>query len=337
MPKPPSALDAPLLAGSGGGGGGSRPLSDGELFGIESKRKYDRSRVAECPSDEIEWPQYEILQARGPWQALRRFWRYLWFLWFDPLMKLGDVDFLEMSDVWKLAPRDSCSVVYRELEPLWQAEIRRAAAAGVPPSFARACARYCRYYWAVAFALRFTAEMMNFVRPLAMQQVLLTLQLPDNPSAEQLEELWLAPERSWLLAVLMFGSAMMWTFGNVHYNQWVMTHALRLRSAVICCLYEKTMRLSPGAKAAYTNGKISNLMSNDADKMPPFMNQSPWLVMIPINIGTALFLIIRLLGWAGVAGAATMVRTTTTTRDRAALTRLCLCRHHPSALSTPVT
>ena len=44
----------------------------------------------------------------------------------------------------------------RDLEPLWQAEIRRAAAAGVQPSFARACAMYCRYYWAVAFALRFT-------------------------------------------------------------------------------------------------------------------------------------------------------------------------------------
>ena len=86
-----------------------------------------------------------------------------------------------------------------------------------------------------------------------------------------------------------------------------MTHAMRLRSAVICSLYEKTLRLSPGAKAAYTNGKISNLMSNDADKMPPFMNQTPWLVMIPINIFVSLVLICRLLGVAGLFGAATMV------------------------------
>ena len=127
----------------------------------------------------------------------------------------------------------------------------------------RACAHYCKFYWGVAFCVRFVAEMTNFIRPLCMQQVLLTLQLPPEGSPgssrfaffvcvfvtfayfrssfgwtertqELLDELWFAPENVWMLAFAMFCSAMTWTFCNVHYNQWVMTHAMRLRSAVIC-------------------------------------------------------------------------------------------------------
>ena len=48
-------------------------------------------------------------------------------------------------------------------------------------------------------------------------------------------------------------------------------------------------------------------MSNDADKVVPFAFQMPWLVQIPLNILIAFGLIIRLLGWAGVAGALVMV------------------------------
>lgn len=289
-----SELGAPLLSAA-------QPADGGEA----------RTEISECPSNEIEWPQYEILEARGCCSFFVKFHRYIWFLWFDPLMKLGAETHLEFSHIWKLAPRDECETVYRDFAPLWQQELARAAEAGEAPSFLRACANYCKFYWAVAFALRFFAEMTNFIRPLCMQQVLLTLQLLRTPEVDRTEaqqdELWFAPQHVWMLAFAMFASAMTWTFCNVHYNQWVMTHAQRLRSAVICSLYEKTMRLSPGAKAAYTSGKISNLMSNDADKMQMFMNQSPWLVMIPINIFTALFLIVRLLGVAGLFGAATMI------------------------------
>ena len=306
-----SELGAPLLGVAEPGTRARAGLSDGEQFGRESAQKLAEASIKDCPSNEIEWPQYEILKARGCCSVCVKFHRYIWFLWFDPLMKLGAETHLEFSHIWKLAPRDECKKVYRDLAPLWQQEIARATEAGEAPSFLRACANYCKFYWAVAFVLRLFAEMTNFIRPLCMQQVLLTLQLLRIPEAErtqvQKDELWFSPQLVWLLAFAMFASAMTWTFCNVHYNQWVMTHALRLRSAVICCLYEKTMRLSPGAKAAYTSGKISNLMSNDADKMQMFMNQSPWLVMIPINIFTALFLIIRLLGVAGLFGAATMI------------------------------
>jgi len=311
-----AGLAAPLLAPPSSASSVSstqqqRVLSDGERFGLRTAQELARSKIKDCPSDEAEWPQYEILEARGCCSFFAKLHRYIWFLWFDPLMKLGAETHLEFSHIWKLAPRDKCETVYQDLAPLWQHELARAAQAGEQPSFLRACANYCKYYWAVAFILRLFAEMTNFIRPLCMQQVLLTLQLLRLPVAERtpelFDELWFAPERVWMLAFAMFASAMTWTFCNVHYNQWVMTHAMRLRSAVICCLYEKTMRLSPGAKAAYTSGKISNLMSNDADRMQPFMNQSPWLVMIPINIFTALFLIIRLLGVAGVFGAITMV------------------------------
>lgn len=165
---------------AGPGGGLAAPLllnpTEGERSGLRSAG-WSASLVKDCPSDEIEWPQYELLEARGCCDLLVKFHRYIWFMWYDPLMKLGAQTHLEMSHIWRLAPCDSCEVVYNDLQPLWEAELSRAKQAREPPNFMRACAEYCRYYWGVAFCLRFVAEMTNFIRPLCMQQVLLTLQV----------------------------------------------------------------------------------------------------------------------------------------------------------------
>ena len=83
--------------------------------------------------------------------------------------------------------------------------------------------------------------------------------------------------------------------------------SIRIRSAIIGCLYRKSIGLSPGAKAAYSSGKITNLMSNDADKLIMCCFQVPWLWQVPINFCVAAALVVNLLGLAGIVGISLMV------------------------------
>ena len=178
----------------------------------------------------------------------------------------------------------------------WRAECARAARRGEAPQLWRATAREMAWHWAAGSILRNITDMMDFVRPLVMQQILIVIE----GRADQLA--WWAPppERMWLLAFVLFGSAMTWTFCNVHFNFLLMNKSIRIRSAIIGCLYRKSIGLSPGAKAAYSSGKITNLMSNDADKLIMCCFQVPWLWQVPINFCVAAALVVNLLGLAGL-------------------------------------
>ena len=92
-----AGLAAPLLAPPSTQQ--QRVLSDGERFGLRTAQELARSKIKDCPSDEAEWPQYEILEARGCCSFFAKLHRYIWFLWFDPLMKLGAETHLEFSHI----------------------------------------------------------------------------------------------------------------------------------------------------------------------------------------------------------------------------------------------
>jgi len=187
---------------------------------------------------------------------------YLRFGWFDPLMKLGALTTLQKEDIWYTEPRDLPENIVAELEPLWNREVERARRAGVAPSLFRAAANYMAWHWLTGSFLRCTADMMDFVRPIIMQQILLVME----GNADQAWG-WVTQDNVWMLGVLMFCSAMTWTFNNVHFNYRMLVKSFRLRAGMIGLLYKKSLTLSPGAKAMYTSGKITNLMANDADKM----------------------------------------------------------------------
>ena len=111
----------------------------------------------------------------------------------------------------------------------WRAECARAARRGEAPQLWRATAREMAWHWAAGSILRNITDMMDFVRPLVMQQILIVIE----GRADQLA--WWAPppERMWLLAFVLFGSAMTWTFCNVHFNFLLMNKSIRIRSAII--------------------------------------------------------------------------------------------------------
>jgi hypothetical protein len=52
-----------------------------------------------------------------------------------------------------------------------------------------------------------------------------------------------------------------------HYMHLVNKASWRLRESIIAVLYNHVTTLSAGAKATYSGGKITNLMSSDTDRV----------------------------------------------------------------------
>ena len=90
-----------------------------------------------------------------------------------------------------------------------------------------------------------------------MQQILLAVE--GSPDAVFVRD------RAWILAVLFAVTAMIDVLSECHYNMMVMKTAIRLRQGLVGLLFSKVTRLSPGTKASYSQGKITNLMSSDVD------------------------------------------------------------------------
>ena len=174
----------------------------------------------------------------------------------------------------------------------------------------RACMRFQQSVWTLGFFLKFTADLTFLVRPLLMRQVLLIIEQKHAEAAEG--DLTASYDQETLThlalyALGMFVSSMVGTLGNVQYNYVLFSQEFRLRSAIINALYEKSLVLSPGAKASYSAGKIANLMSNDADKLQPWSHQFQFLIECPLMFLLSAFSVINLLGWAGVLGISVMV------------------------------
>ena len=61
-------------------------------------------------------------------------------------------------------------------------------------------------------------------------------------------------------------------------------------------LYKKTTKLSAGAKASYSSGKIVNMMSNDAQKCMFLIWQINYAWSVPFNFAFALYLLVQVVG-----------------------------------------
>ena len=129
---------------------------------------------------------------------------------------------------------------------------------------------------------------VQFARPLLMQQILL--------SVEGSEDAAVPRDQAWLLAVLFAVTAMVDVLSENHYNLIVMKTAIRLRQGLVGLLFSKVTRLSPGTKASYSQGKITNLMSSDVDRLRTCVRELNQTWTIPLRFAIALYLVVEILG-----------------------------------------
>ena len=141
--------------------------------------------------------------------------------------------------------------------------------------------------------LRITCDMLSFARPLLMQQILLICE--GSPAI-------VSRDHAYFLAIAMATASLLQMFLNTHYENNINRISFRVRCAIVGALFKKTIKLSAGAKASYSSGKIVNMMGNDAMKCMWMVWQINWAWGIPFNFAMALYLLVQVVGNVAYAG-----------------------------------
>eukprot|EP00937_MAST-01D_sp_MAST-1D-sp2_P003616 g3616.t1 len=214
----------------------------------------------------------------------------LMFGWIAPLLRLGNAQPLDHAD---LMPLESCDTA---------AEVLRRVEASLPPDRlhgSRTCARSLAVGFARAFGRPFFAaallklvhDSLLFVGPQVLRGIIHFLKEPGAPMS-----------RGLLYAFVLLLSGVVQSLCLRQYFYRCFRTGMRLRSAVVVLVYRKALTISPAARQRLSTGKITNLMSVDAQRMQdltPYL-QSIWFSFY--QIGMCLTFLWREVGAACLAG-----------------------------------
>uniref|UniRef100_A0A7S4JUQ1 Uncharacterized protein n=1 Tax=Paramoeba aestuarina TaxID=180227 RepID=A0A7S4JUQ1_9EUKA len=222
------------------------------------------------------------------------FYSQLTFTWMSPILELGSQRPLTPDDLWKLAEEDRSSVLNQKFTRHWNEEMAK-------PSIAdRSLVRALRKAHALPFYhggfFKLAHDLLMFLGPLWLNLLIQFVGDPEEPA--------------WV------GYAICFALGLTNLTQTAVLHqyfkrcfsvGMNLRSSTIVAVYDKSLRLSIGARQASTHGAIVNLMAVDAQR---FQDLMPYLHMVwsaPMQIALALYFLYLVLGASIFAGFLLMV------------------------------
>ncbi|KAF9937592.1 hypothetical protein BGZ65_001355 [Modicella reniformis] len=224
----------------------------------------------------------------------------LTFYFYQPVVSIGCRRTLTAQDIANLLPVDlKTDQTYSELSRQWNASLRKQKC--------RNKEHTTSLFWVVIrshstalvpiIVCKLTIVMLSYTQPLLLSQLLSYLEhYEDKPLSYGI-----------MLACGMFlislFVALLFTYNR--YQMFLLSAATK--AAFISMVYRKSLRLSPGSRLKSTTGEITNHMAVDAEQWgDAFLSLATW-VAIPFEIGAALFLLYRFLGWPMIAGVMGMV------------------------------
>ncbi|VFQ58770.1 unnamed protein product, partial [Cuscuta campestris] len=208
------------------------------------------------------------------------------FAWMNPLMQLGYKRPLTERDVWKLDTWDRTETLYDQFQKCWAEESRKPR-----PWLLRALNRSLggRFWWG-GFWKVFN-DLSQFVGPLVLNQLLQSMQRGDPA--------WIG----YIYAVAIFLGVVIGVLCEAQYFQNVMRVGYRLRSTLVAAVFRKSLRLTHESRKKFATGKITNLMTTDAESLQQVCQSLHTLWSAPFRIVTSLVLLYAQLGVASLLGA----------------------------------
>ncbi|KAG7396733.1 hypothetical protein PHYBOEH_001857 [Phytophthora boehmeriae] len=213
-------------------------------------------------------------------------------LWFQPLVSLGARQPLSSADIWPVCISDSCSVLERRLEGVYDPQDASVPLASTflrlfQPPLLLVLANYSVYIAAMALQSYVAQALLDF--------------LNDRPNVFHVESGYA------LVGLMMLTSAVAVTCRNFAF--FVSSRVgINLRTLVMDLVFQKTLRLSCVARQQYTTGEVLTLMSVDAERLFNFVMMGPWLYVAPLGLVVSLALIGLLFdGWSALCGVVVLV------------------------------
>ncbi|XP_024046310.1 ABC transporter C family member 2 isoform X2 [Citrus clementina] len=214
----------------------------------------------------------------------------IFFSWMNPLMKKGYEKFITEKDVWKLDTWDQTETLNNQFQKCWAKESQRPK-----PWLLRALNSSLggRFWWGGFWKIG--NDLSQFVGPLLLNQLLQSMQ-QDGPA-------WIG----YIYAFSIFVGVVLGVLCEAQYFQNVMRVGFRLRSTLVAAVFRKSLRITHEARKNFASGKITNLMTTDAEQLQQVCQALHTLWSAPFRIIISLVLLYNELGVASLLGALLLV------------------------------
>ncbi|GMH31056.1 hypothetical protein Nepgr_032899 [Nepenthes gracilis] len=212
------------------------------------------------------------------------------FLWMSPLMKLGSKRPLTERDIWKLDTWDQTETLYSKFQRFWAQESCKPK-----PWLVRTLNRSLGgRFWLGGF-WKIGNDLSQFAGPILLNSLLQSMQQGDPA--------WIG----YVYAFSIFVGVVLGALFEAQYFHNVMRVGFQLRSTLVAAIFHKSLRLTHESRKKIASGKITNLMTTDAEALQQICQSLHSLWSAPFRIIIAMVLLYKELGVASVIGAGLLV------------------------------
>ncbi|KAI3852205.1 hypothetical protein MKX03_012277, partial [Papaver bracteatum] len=214
----------------------------------------------------------------------------IFFSWMTPLMQKGYSRPITEKDVWKLDTWDETETLNAKFQSCWLKESQKPR-----PWLLRALnSSVGGRFWLGGF-FKIGNDLSQFVGP-----VILSLLLQSMQKGE--------PARiGYIYAFSIFLGVALGVLSEAQYFQNVMRVGYRLRATLVAAVFRKSLRLTHEGRRKFPSGKITNLMTTDAEALQQICQQLHSLWSAPFRIVISIVLLYSELGVASLLGSFMLV------------------------------
>ncbi|KAK3022451.1 hypothetical protein RJ639_047588, partial [Escallonia herrerae] len=187
----------------------------------------------------------------------------IYFGWMTPLMQQGYKRPITEKDVWKLDAWDQTQMLSRKFQNCWAEESQKAK-----PWLLRAlnCSLGQRFWYGGLFKIG--NDLSQFVGPVMLNHLLQSLERGDPA--------WIGYVYAFSIFVgvipvlkltLSYLAQSLGVLCEAQYFQNVMRVGFRLRSTLVAAVFRKSLRLTHEGRKSFPSGRITNMMTTDANAL----------------------------------------------------------------------
>lgn len=214
----------------------------------------------------------------------------IYFGWMTPLMQQGYKRPITEKDVWKLDSWDQTETLNARFQKSWEEEAQRSK-----PWLLRALNRSLgRRFW-YGGCFKIGNDLSQLAGPVILNHLLQSLERGDPA--------WVG----YVYALSIFFSVSIGVLCEARYFQNVMRVGFRLRSTLVAAIFRKSLRLTHEARKNFPSGRITNMITTDANGLQQICQQLHGLWSSPFRIIMAMILLYQQLGVASLLGSLMLV------------------------------
>ncbi|KAJ8762659.1 hypothetical protein K2173_010680 [Erythroxylum novogranatense] len=212
------------------------------------------------------------------------------FGWMTPLMQQGYKKPITEKDVWKLDTWDQTEMLIKNFQVCWSEESQRPK-----PCLLRALNNsFGGRFW-LGGLFKIGNDLSQFVGPILLNYLLKSMQQGDPA--------WIG----YLYAFLIFLGVLLGVLCESQYFQNVMRVGFRLRSTLVAAIFRKSLRLTHESRKKFPSGKVTNMITTDANALQQICQILHGLWSSPFRIIMSMVLLYQQLGVASILGSVVLV------------------------------